>query len=137
MLIQKLSSSLMFAMVVITSSGLGPSVHAQGSAAPPTPSTHSGHHADPNRSPSQDDATGELHQAMTAGMEAMQKVPMRGDVDKDFAAMMKVHHEQAVAMAEVELKHGRSPQMKAMAAKMIKAQKKEIEELSQWLMKHP
>lgn len=134
--IHRLSSSLMFVMVLITSSGQGPSAHAQGSAAP-TPSTHSGHHADPNRPPSQNDATGELHQAMKAGMEAMQKVPMRGDVDKDFAAVMKVHHEQAVAMAEVELKHGSSPQMKAMAAKMIKAQKKEIEELSRWLKRQP
>lgn len=78
-----------------------------------------------------------MDQAMKSGMDAMQKVPMSGDVDKDFAAMMRVHHQQAVAMAEIELRDGKSPELKSMARKMIKDQKKEIDKLGQWLSQHP
>lgn len=78
-----------------------------------------------------------MGQAMKSGMDAMQKVPMSGDVDKDFAAMMRVHHQQAVAMAEIELRDGKSPELKSMARKMIKDQKKEIAKLGQWLSQHP
>lgn len=78
-----------------------------------------------------------LEQAMKSGMDAMQKVPMSGDVDKDFAAMMRAHHQQAVAMAEIELRDGKSAELKAMARKMIKDQKKEIDMLGKWLSKHP
>ncbi len=73
--------------------------------------------------------------AMMKGMDGMQKMPMSGDTDKDFAAMMKVHHQQAVNMSEMELAKGKSPEMKAMAKKIIAAQKKEIAQLDQWLAK--
>ena len=65
----------------------------------------------------------------------MQKMPMSGDVDKDFAMMMKMHHQQAVTMAEMELAHGKSDAMKDMARKIIAAQKKEIASFDQWLAK--
>ena len=73
--------------------------------------------------------------AMMKGMDGMQKMPMSGDTDKDFAAMMKMHHQQAVNMSEMELAKGKSPEMKAMAKKIIAAQKKEIAQLDQWLAK--
>ncbi len=69
------------------------------------------------------------------GMDSMQKMPMSGDTDKDFAMMMKIHHQQAVDMAKMELTHGRSPAMKAMAKQIIAAQKKEIAQFDQWLAK--
>lgn len=78
-----------------------------------------------------------LDQAMKKGMEAMQKVPMSGNVDKDFAAMMRAHHQQAVAMAEIELRDGTSPELKSMARKMMTDQKKEIDMLGQWINKQP
>ena len=77
----------------------------------------------------------DMRQSMMAGMEGMQKMPMSGDVDKDFAMMMKMHHEQAVTMAEMELAHGKSKAMKDMARKIIAAQKKEIAGFDQWLAK--
>ena len=77
----------------------------------------------------------DMKAAMTMGMDGMQKMPMSGDTDKDFATMMKMHHQQAVNMSEMELANGKSPEMKAMARKIIAAQKKEIAQFDRWLAK--
>ena len=76
-----------------------------------------------------------MKQSMMTGMDSMQKMPMSGDTDKDFAMMMKMHHQQAVDMAQIELKDGKSPAMKKMAKQIISAQKKEIAMFDQWLAK--
>jgi uncharacterized protein (DUF305 family) len=76
-----------------------------------------------------------MKHSMMAGMDSMQTMPMSGDTDKDFAMMMKVHHQQALDMGQIELDQGKSPAMKAMARKIIAAQKKEIVQLDQWLGK--
>jgi len=77
----------------------------------------------------------DMKASMMMGMEEMQKMPMTGNTDKDFAMMMKIHHQQALNMAEMELKHGKSPEMKAMAKQIIAAQKKEIAQFDKWLAK--
>lgn len=77
----------------------------------------------------------DMKQSMMAGMDSMQKMQMSGDTDKDFAMMMKMHHQQGVKMAQMELAHGKSPAMKAMARQIIAAQKKEIARFEQWLAK--
>ena len=79
----------------------------------------------------------QMHQAMMSGMESMRQMKPSGDTDKDFAMMMKMHHQQAVEMAQAEVQHGKSPELKAMAQKMIKEQRKEIEKLDRWLKQHP
>ncbi|MCW7541442.1 DUF305 domain-containing protein [Aquabacterium sp. A7-Y] len=76
-----------------------------------------------------------MHQSMMSGMQAMQDMKPTGDTDKDFATMMKMHHQQALDMAKAELEHGKSPEMKAMAQKIIKDQTKEIQKLDSWLEK--
>ncbi|MBT9491380.1 MAG: DUF305 domain-containing protein [Paucibacter sp.] len=78
----------------------------------------------------------DMKQAMMMGMDGMQKMPMSGDTDMDFAMMMKMHHQQALNMAEMQLKQGKSPEMKAMAKRIIVAQKKEIGEFDRWMAKH-
>lgn len=77
----------------------------------------------------------DMRASMMMGMEGMQKMPMTGDTDKDFAMMMKLHHQQALNMAELELANGQSAEMKAMARQIIVAQKKEIAQFDQWLAK--
>ena len=74
-----------------------------------------------------------MKQSMMMGMDGMQKMQMTGDTDKDFAMMMKMHHQQAVDMAQIELKDGKSPAMKKMAKQIISAQKKEIAIFDKWL----
>lgn len=77
----------------------------------------------------------DMKKSMMAGMESMQKMPMTGDTDKDFAMMMKMHHQQGVDMAKMELANGKSPAMKKMAKNIISAQNKEIQEFDKWLVK--
>ena len=75
----------------------------------------------------------DMKHAMMSGMSSMQKMQMSGNTDKDFAMMMKIHHQGAVDMAQMELAHGKSPVMKAMAKNIIAAQKKEIAQFDRWL----
>ena len=77
----------------------------------------------------------DMKASMMMGMDGMQKMTMSGDIDKDFAMMMKMHHQQALNMAEMQLAHGKSPEMKTMAKQIIAAQKKEIAQFDQWLAK--
>jgi uncharacterized protein (DUF305 family) len=67
------------------------------------------------------------------GMDGMSKMSMSTDPDKNFAMMMKMHHQKAIEMAQKELANGKSAEMKAMAKKIIAAQKHEIADFDQWL----
>ena len=77
----------------------------------------------------------DMKASMMKGMDGMQKMTMSGDTDKDFAMMMKLHHQQALEMAEMELANGKSAAMRAMAKQIIVAQKKEIAQFDKWLAK--
>lgn len=85
-----------------------------------------------NMSPGSD----QLHQQHMQMMQEMPQMQMTGNTDRDFAMMMKHHHEQGVKMAEIEAKNGKSPELKAMANKIIQDQKKEIKKLDDWLSKN-
>jgi uncharacterized protein (DUF305 family) len=82
------------------------------------------------------DGSKRMHEQMMNGMQKMQGMQPSGDVDKDFAMMMRVHHQQAVDMARVQVKQGKSPELKAMAEKMIRDQQKEIDQFDKWLAAH-
>jgi uncharacterized protein (DUF305 family) len=71
----------------------------------------------------------EAHQKMTDTMKGMHPT---GDADKDFVMMMIPHHQGAIDMAEVELKYGKDPELKALAEKIIADQKREIAEMEKW-----
>lgn len=77
----------------------------------------------------------QMHENMMSGMQKMQQLPMTGNMDKDFATMMRHHHMQGIEMAKMEVAHGKSPEMKRMAQKTIKEQQKEIAEFDKWLSK--
>lgn len=74
--------------------------------------------------------------SMMADMnEKMTMMKPSGNVDVDFAMMMRVHHQSAITMAEAELQNGKDPQMRAMAKNIINAQKKEIAVFDKFLAK--
>ena len=77
-----------------------------------------------------------MHASMMSGMQEMQEMKATGDTDKDFAMMMRMHHQQAVEMAKAELQGGKSPELKAMAQKIIRDQQKEIAQLDKWLSRN-
>ena len=60
---------------------------------------------------------------------ARQPMASSGQVDRDFAELMIRHHRQGIEMAEVEIEHGRSEELKAMAQKMKTQQQEDIRRL--------
>jgi uncharacterized protein (DUF305 family) len=79
---------------------------------------------------------GDMRGSMMGMMKSMDAMKPTGNMDRDFAAMMKVHHEGAIDMSQMELQSGKDPKMRAMAKRIIEAQKKEIKEFEQWLGQH-
>jgi len=77
----------------------------------------------------------QMHRMMTQGMTEMESMKLSGNIDVDFATMMRQHHAQALRMAQHELDHGKDAkmQMRAMAQRIVDSQKKEIEEFDRWL----
>lgn len=65
--------------------------------------------------------------------DKMSSMAMSGNMDVDFAMMMRVHHQGAIDMAQVELKSGKEPKMQKMARDIVAAQKKEIAEIDKFL----
>ena len=80
---------------------------------------------------------GQMNEAQKGNMDAMMQTqgPMMktmsiSDPDLAFNCGMIVHHQGAIAMAEVELKLGQDEKSKQMAQKIIDDQKREIEEMT-------
>ncbi len=46
------------------------------------------------------------------------------------------HHQGAIDMAEVELRYGKDPAMKKLAAEIVAAQRTEIRTMKQWQQAH-
>lgn len=78
--------------------------------------------------------------AYAASSDAMMKgmdVKPSGDPDRDFVAMMLPHHRGAVDMAKVEIQYGKDPELRKLAADVIRAQAIEIAQMQAWQAKHP
>ena len=73
-----------------------------------------------------------------ADMQMMRNmhVPYTGNPDVDFRTHMIPHHQDAVEMAKVALKHAKDPETKKMAQKIVDDQEKEISEMEAWLKRH-
>jgi uncharacterized protein (DUF305 family) len=74
--------------------------------------------------------------AANATMHEAMAIEYSGDADVDFARAMIPHHQGAIAMAEVELAHGKDPALRRMAEEIIAAQRAEIAVLEAWLAAH-
>nr|WP_295374424.1 DUF305 domain-containing protein [uncultured Sphingosinicella sp.] len=57
------------------------------------------------------------------------------DPDESFMRMMIPHHRGAIAMAEIELRHGKDPVARRLAERVIAEQRGEIAEMEAWLAK--
>lgn len=70
-------------------------------------------------------------------MGKMDTMKMTKDPDNDFAMMMRMHHQGAIDMANLELKSGGDATMKQMAQSIIQSQQMEITQLTAFLQSHP
>ena len=61
----------------------------------------------------------EMHKNMMKGMKEMQGMKPSGNMDHDFAMMMRHHHQQVIEMAQRQLKHGKDAKRREMAQRMV------------------
>lgn len=71
-----------------------------------------------------------MHRRMKVMMDAMDAAPMSGDPDRDFLAMMILHHQGAIDMASLVLTHGRDPLVRQLAEDIIAGQRAEIQSMT-------
>lgn len=81
-------------------------------------------------------ATKGYGKAMESMHGPMMTAMMIPDADLAFACGMIPHHQGAIDMAQTVLENGKDDEIKAMAQKMIDAQKAEIAGLSNWIEAH-
>jgi uncharacterized protein (DUF305 family) len=84
-------------------------------------------------SPQHSGMDNDMMRSMSSTMSKMKDMKMTGDFDADFASMMIMHHQGAIAMSEVEIDKGANTQIKTMAQNIIREQKAEIEKLEKFV----
>ncbi|MBT9368939.1 DUF305 domain-containing protein [Rhizobium sp. CSW-27] len=75
-------------------------------------------------------------EAANAKMHTDMAIAYSGNPDVDFVRSMIPHHQGAIDMAKIELKHGKDPEIRKLAEEVIRAQEGEIAMMRAWLAKH-
>jgi hypothetical protein len=109
--------------------GLVASAAAWGAAAQHRGHGHAGHAASSRVDPP---ATRE-YKAAHARMMRNMALPFTGDPDVDFRMHMIPHHQGAIDMARVALRHAKDPWTRQVAEAIIIAQQQEIAQFQSWL----
>jgi hypothetical protein len=78
------------------------------------------------------------HEFKASHMQMMRdmSVPYTGDPDVDFRLQMIPHHQGAIDMAQVAMKHAKDPWSRQLAESIIVEQQREIAQMRAWLERH-
>lgn len=74
-----------------------------------------------------------LHESHKTMDRDMMSVPITGNPDRDFLAMMVPHHQGAIDMARIIISSGRNPEIRKFAEEIIAHQQSEIDLMKRWL----
>jgi uncharacterized protein (DUF305 family) len=66
-------------------------------------------------------------------MDQLKSTQSLGSQNKDFAALMKIHHMGAIEMARLEVSQGTDQDLKAMAQKIVRERQNELQQLDAFL----
>ncbi|WP_197464100.1 DUF305 domain-containing protein [Rufibacter sp. DG15C] len=82
--------------------------------------------------------TSKTMQMMAPMKDMMAKMnhDMKGGTDHHFASLMSMHHQSGIDMAKAYMPQAKSPEIKAMAQKIIDEQQREKQKLDDWLQEH-
>jgi uncharacterized protein (DUF305 family) len=97
----------------------------------PALAQHAGHGA-PRPAANEPASTREFREA-NGRMHRDMDIRFSGNADRDFAAGMIAHHQGAIDMARVQLRHGSDAEMRRLAEEIIRTQEAEIVQLRAFL----
>ena len=117
---------------VVAVVGMGSGAGAQHGGHQHAVQTKHASHTTPSRLRAETPAVREFHAAHARMMRGMD-VPFTGDADVDFRTHMISHHQGAIDMAQVALRHSKDPHTRQVAEAIRVMQPREIYEFQGWL----
>lgn len=131
-------SILAIASTLMMAPAIAQNAHGPGHQMPQqnTPSGPGGHHDHGAMNMQSMNPAAKAFAEASSKMHKEMSIQFSGNADVDFARAMIPHHQGAIDMSEIALKHGSDPSVKKLANEIIETQRKEIAQMRAWLQRN-